>query len=285
MRWEWTVAEASGNTVREILRQRYGCSRRQLIRLKQQADSVCINGQPVWLNAVPAPGDRVTVMLEEHLEHIPSQVIPLDIVYEDEHIIVINKVAGMVVHPTRGYKEGTLANALAAHTALPARLVTRLDKETSGLVLAAKSAWAHHRLNHSPLKREYLGIARGIPRPREGEINLSIGWDSLVPTRRGADPRGKPACTRYQTEVAVAGLALVKLWPQTGRTHQLRIHMANIGCPLADDYIYGRVEGIVGRTALHATAIEFSHPATGKTMRMTAPLPEDMARIVEGMKR
>lgn len=283
MRLEW-IANQTGKTIRQTLQQHFGCSRRQLIRLKNQPGSVRVNGRPMLLNAVPGPGDRVTVELAEHLGHVPPQSIPLTVIYEDEHIIVVNKPAGMVVHPTKGYSYGTLANALASHLGRPARLVTRLDRETSGLVLAAKQAWSHHRLNNARINREYLAITQGIPDPLEGEIDAPLGRDQAIPGRRGVDCEGKPAFTRYRTESTAQGFALVRLWPQTGRTHQLRIHMSHIGCPLVDDFMYGTVEGFVGRTALHSARLEFPHPLTGEDRELSAPAPADMADLIKRME-
>jgi 23S rRNA pseudouridine1911/1915/1917 synthase len=281
----WTVSEEQqGLRLRQVLRQQYCLSRRQLIRLKQLTGTVIINGQPAPLIQRLTPGDRVEIILAEHLEQQPPEEIPLEIIYEDHYLIVVNKSAGLVSHPTKGYPGGTLANALSWHWQQqgeehPARLVTRLDKDTSGLVLAAKNAWTHYRLSESEIVKKYYGITQGIPVPLAGEINLPVGR-SEDSGRRGCTPSGKPALTRYWTEATGESLALVRLEPVTGRTHQLRIHMAHMGCPLLDDYLYGNEEGLVGRTALHASSLEFSHPVSKQELHFSVDLPEDMKAVV-----
>jgi 23S rRNA pseudouridine1911/1915/1917 synthase len=279
--FSWIVTRGQrGRKLGDVLRSKYGLSRRQLIRLKKRPGSVLVNGQPVYLGTSLQVGDSVRIVMEEHLEPAPPQPIPLDILYEDADILVLNKPAGLVSHPTKGYADGTMANALSYYwqqrgEVHPARIVTRLDRETSGLVLVAKTAWSHHRLGTTEIHKEYIALTRGIPDPREGEIDIPIGRDQDNPKKRGIDPLGKPALTRYRTLKAGNYLALVHLIPATGRTHQLRIHMAHIGCPLVDDFMYGTEEGIVGRTALHAHKLRFSHPQTGAIMEFTAPIPPD----------
>lgn len=243
-----------------------------------------VNDQPVYLGTSLMPGDSVRIVMDENLEPVPPEPIPLAIVHEDADLLVLNKPAGLVSHPTKGYTGGTLANALSYHwrqrgEERPARIVTRLDRETSGLVLVAKSAWCHHRLSNSHIHKEYIALTRGIPHPPEGEIALPIGRNQDNPSRRGVDLQGKPALTRYRTLVTGNNLALVQLIPVTGRTHQLRIHMAHIGCPLVDDFMYGTQEGLVGRTALHAAQLCFNHPQSGEILQFRAPLPEDMQLI------
>lgn len=277
--------DQKGRKLGQILRTQYGLSRRQLIRLKKQPGSVTVNGQPVFLGTSLLPGDSVWIEMEEHLEPVPPEPIPLEIIYEDQDLLVVNKPAGLVSHPTKGYPGGTLANALTYYWQQkdeehPARLVTRLDRETSGLVLVAKTAWCHHRLSETEIHKEYTALTRGIPNPTEGEINLPIGRLAANPSKRGINPQGRPALTRYKTTAVGDNLALVHLEPVTGRTHQLRIHMAHIGCPLLDDFMYGTEEGLVGRTALHASRLEICHPQTGAIMHFDAPLPKDFPKII-----
>lgn len=285
MEIRWTVSEEQqGQRLRQVLRLQYCLSRRQLIRLKQLPGTVLVNGQPAPLILRLALGDRVEITLAEHLGQQPPEKIPLEVIYEDQYLIIVNKPAGLVSHPTKGYPGGTLANALSWHWQQqgeqhPARLVTRLDKDTSGLVLAAKNAWTHYRLSESEIVKRYYGITQGIPAPPAGEISLPVGrWEDSG--RRGCTPGGKTALTRYWTEGTGENLALVRLEPVTGRTHQLRIHMAHIGCPLLDDYFYGRVEGLVGRTALHAGSLEFFHPVSKKELHFSVDLPEDMKSVL-----
>lgn len=283
----WIVTrEQEGSKLGGVLRSQYGLSRRQLIRLKQHPGSVTINGLPVILGTFLRPGDSVRIIMEEHLEPIPPEPIPLEIIYEDQDLLAVIKPAGLVSHPTKGYAEGTLANALSYYwqqrgEERPARLVTRLDRETSGLVLVAKTAWCHYRLSKTEIHKEYVALTRGVPNPKNGRIDLPIGRNPDNPSRRGVNSQGKPALTYYRTISAARDLALVRLEPVTGRTHQLRIHMAHIGCPLVDDFMYGVEEGLVGRTALHASRLKFRHPQTGEALKLVIPLPADMQRVIE----
>lgn len=282
----WQVTEGQrGKRLDQVLRREHGLSRRQVTRLKCDPEAVRINGQAAPVVARLSVGDVIRVNLEEHLAPLPGEAIPLDILYEDEDILVLNKPSGLVCHPTKGYKGGTLANALSFYWAQrgefrPARLVTRLDKDTSGLVLVAKSAWSHHRLSKIEMKKEYIALVRGVPKIPRGEISLPIGRDPVNPKLRGPDPQGKPALTIYTVEAMGENIALVRLFPATGRTHQLRIHMAGIGCALVDDFMYGTMEGIVGRTALHASSLSFPHPRSGKSLHFSASLPEDIKQAI-----
>lgn len=278
-------SEHRGRKLGKVLSSQYGLSRRQLTRLKQTPGAVIVNGRPVYLGTSLNPGDRIKVTMQEHLEPVPAEPIPLAIIYEDDDLLVLNKPAGLVSHPTKGWAGGTLANALSYYwqekgESRPARLVTRLDRETSGLVLVAKTAWCQHRLSQTEIHKGYLGLTRGIPNPRQGEINLPIGRSPDIPSKRGVDPQGRAAMTRYETVRTEGNIALVKLEPSTGRTHQLRIHMAHIGCPLVDDFMYGIEEGIVGRTALHAHKLAFAHPQRGEFVHFTAPIPEDLMLVI-----
>lgn len=278
------TAAQEGKRLEQVLRNEFGFSRRQVTRLKYYGKAL-INGKLALAIAPLGTGDQVHVYVPEVIQPLPPQDIPLQILFEDPYFIIINKPPGLVSHPTKGYPHGTLANALSHYwqqrgQSHPARLVTRLDKDTSGLVLAAKNAWSHYRLSAGSINKQYYGITRGIPNPAAGEIDQPVGRLPGTPSMRGVCSSGKAALTGYETEKVMGDLALVRLTPITGRTHQLRIHMAWLGCPLVDDYLYGREEGLLGRTALHAHSLRFRHPATGKPMEFVAPLPEDMKSVI-----
>jgi RluA family pseudouridine synthase len=271
--------EGRGGSLEKILELK-SFSRRQRVRLKKQGGSVLVNGMPVPLVFILKPGDRVQVTLAEHLEAPEAQDIPLDVIYEDQWLLVVNKPLGLVAHPTKGYKDMTLANALAWHfqqqgEGRPARLVTRLDRETSGLVLAAKDARTHHLLTETALHKEYLAWVWGTP-PAQGEILAPLGRDPQNPSRRGVDPLGKVARTRYRVQESRGGFSLVRLWPITGRTHQLRIHMAHLGHPILGDFMYGTREGPISRVALHAARLKIVHPLLAEELEIEIPLPEDL---------
>jgi len=210
------------------------------------------------------------------------------IVHEDEHLLVVDKPAGVVVHPARGHHGGTLAQALAGRAAGgedPARagIVHRLDRDTSGLLVVAKSEAVHRALQElirrRDLRREYLALVEGCPPARSGTIDAPIGRDRRVRTRMSTDtdvPRA--ARTHFELERAFAGYALLRVALETGRTHQIRVHLQAIGHPVAGDPEYGSA-GALGleRQFLHAARLAFAHPVTGMTVDVTSPLPADLA--------
>jgi 23S rRNA pseudouridine1911/1915/1917 synthase len=263
-----------------------------------------------------SPGASVIVMLPEPEEPTPAaQAIALDICFEDEHLIVIDKPAGMVVHPAPGNLEGTLVNALLAHCG-PSLLgiggvrrpgiVHRLDKDTSGLLVAAKTETAHRALSHDfaarRIARAYSAVVWGVPAPASGEITGNIGRSAVNRKKMAvvADTRGRAAVTRYRVERRFGvHAALVECRLLTGRTHQIRVHLAHIGHPLIGDPAYGTRAGrgvartgmpgaaIAGfaRQALHARLLGFTHPVTGENLTFENPLPADMAELLANLER
>ncbi len=265
----------------------------------------------------------VVVMLPEPAEPIPAaQRMPLDICFEDEHLIVLDKPAGMVVHPAPGNLEGTLVNALLAHCGPSLAgiggvrrpgIVHRLDKDTSGLLVAAKTETAHRALSRDfaarRIARAYSAFVWGVPAPAAGEIAGNIGRSAVNRKKMAvvADTRGRAAVTRYRVErrfgAGVGVAALVECRLLTGRTHQIRVHLAHIGHPLIGDPAYGTRAGraqvrfgphagepaaaIAGfaRQALHARLLGFTHPVTGETLTFESPLPADMAELLTNLER
>lgn len=219
----------------------------------------------------------------------------LAIVFEDEHLLVVDKPAGMVVHPARGHSEGTLAQLLAGvgagGEAQRAGIVHRLDRDTSGLLIVAKSEQAHARLQAAlaarEIKREYLALVEGRPPSRTGTIEAPIGRDPRVRTRMavgGQFPR--QAVTHFTLERELPASSLLALRLETGRTHQIRAHMQAIGHPVCGDPEYGR-PGLYGLTRqfLHATALAFAHPITGEPIEVSSPLPEDLRLALAAAER
>jgi 23S rRNA pseudouridine1911/1915/1917 synthase len=268
-------------------------------------------------------GARVVVMLPEPDEATPAaQSIPLDIRFEDEHLIVVDKPAGMVVHPAPGNPEGTLVNALLAQCGASLSgiggvrrpgIVHRLDKDTSGLLVAAKTDPAHRALSRDfaarRIERAYSAIVWGVPAPAVGEIVGNIGRSPFNRKKMAvvAEGRGKTAVTRYRVERrfgagASGAAALIECRLLTGRTHQIRVHLAHIGHPLIGDPAYGTRAGrplahpearggpagaaIAGfpRQALHARLLGFSHPVTGERLTFDSPMPADMVELVANLE-
>jgi 23S rRNA pseudouridine1911/1915/1917 synthase len=225
-----------------------------------------------------------------------AQRMPLEVVFEDADLIVINKPAGLIVHPGAGNPDRTLMNALLAHQPalrqVPrAGIVHRLDKDTSGLLVVAKNLTAQARLAEQlaarSVKRSYLALVHGDP-PARGTIDEPIGRDARVRTRMAVTRRGKEARTNYRVLERFGKFALLECRLDTGRTHQIRVHLQHIRCPIVGDPVYRRGSQHAvpfARQALHAAGLELVHPRTGKRVRWSAPLPEDMAKLLAGLRR
>lgn len=249
-------------------------------------------------------GEAYTVRpLPTVLPSATAQAIPLEIVYEDDDLIVLNKPAGMVVHPAAGNPDKTLVNALLAHCAgrlagvggvLRPGIVHRLDKDTSGLLVAAKNDATHHSLAlqfaRRSIRRAYLAFVYGAPVPASGTIEGAIGRHPTNRKIMAVTEQGKAAITTYQTLASVAGVALLECRLQTGRTHQIRVHLTHRGHPLVGDKVYGRARagaGVVAQTfprqALHAYELGFHHPKQEGRLLFHAPLPDDLAALQQAL--
>ena len=285
-----TVIEAeAGQPVKQLLHL-WGISGSFLSRLKFR-QAITVNGAPVTVRFVPRPGDvlaaDVSDLPGEH-PHIRPVDFPLDILYEDEDLLLINKPAGIAVHPAALTEEtATIAGAAAHYLHSESfHAVNRLDRGTTGVMAVAKTGFIHARcmamLHTDDFRREYRAVCEGIPSPAEGDIDLPIGRAESSLLKRQADPLGQPAHTHYEVLAASQGRALLRLTPTTGRTHQLRVHMAAIGHPLTGDWLYGTEDrALIARPALHSYHLRMMHPLTGTTIDVTAPLPEDMQRLLK----
>lgn len=232
--------------------------------------------------------------------------IPLSIAFEDEHLIVIDKPAGLVVHPAPGHPDGTLVNALLHHCAGSLSgisgerrpgIVHRIDKDTSGLIVAAKSDLAHRGLaalfKAHDIDRHYLAIVDGVPMPLSGKVDAPVGRATSDRKKMAvvASGKGKHAITHYATRQALKAAALVDCTLETGRTHQVRVHMAHIGHPLIGDPLYGRrpkknsapERKAFSRQALHAAVLGFTHPMTAQKLRFESPIPDDMQELLRAL--
>ncbi|MGI8580115.1 MAG: RluA family pseudouridine synthase [Solirubrobacteraceae bacterium] len=255
-----------------------------------EAGRVRIDGQARPKRHMVVAGERIEV--DEPAAPSPSAAtpasLPFGIAYEDEHLLVVDKPAGMVVHPARGHRAGTLAQALAGRVAGgedPARsgIVHRLDRDTSGLLVVARSEAVHRDLKaliaSREMRREYLELVEGHPPARSGTIDAPIGRDRSVRTRVSTDSaEPREARTHFELERALSAFSLLSVSLETGRTHQIRAHLLAIGHPVAGDPEYG-TRGLLGleRQFLHATRLFFEHPVTGKGLEIASPLPSDLA--------
>ncbi len=246
------------------------------------------------MNHVLHPGDTLTLHIREarSSEKIPPVELPLDIVYEDEDLMVINKPAGMPIHPSMNNYYNSMANALAYYfdqqnRPFVFRCINRLDRDTSGLTIVAKHYVSAGMLSAmiankaaSGITREYLAIVKGSVQPPEGTITAPLGRKEGSIIERTIDfEKGESAITHYKVLDEKNGHSLVSLILETGRTHQIRIHMKHLGYPLIGDYLYNPDMERIQRQALHAWKLSFVHPITGEKMQFTAPLPEDMAKV------
>ena len=280
----------AGRTVGVFLKRELGFRTTLLNRLKRRPGALLKNGVPVFTNAVLADGDHLTVDLSDPPAAVPTAPIPmdLDIPYEDEFLLVVNKPAPLAVHASSfAPEEPTLANGLAAHLgpAFTLHPVNRLDRGTTGLMAVAKSQYVHNllrqQLHTENFYREYRGVALGTVTPPAGDIRLPIGRAEGSPIKRCVRPDGAEAWTSYETLRQAGGFTLLRLIPHTGRTHQLRLHLAAVGHPLAGDWLYGTEDrDLIPRPALHATLLRLRHPVTGALLELEAPLPCDMTRLL-----
>ena len=287
-----TVSPASaGKTVRTLLKNELSLSSSCINRLKRTEQGILANGQRVFTNAVLSAGDVLTVELNaaEQPTVVEPIEIPLDIVFEDEHLLILNKPAPLSVIPSSlAPEEPTLANALAHYlgTDFTFHPVNRLDRSTTGLMAVAKSSFIHDRLQrmlHSGnFFRRYLAVCVGFPEPPEGEITFPIARKDGSAIARCISHNGQSAHSVYRTLERTGQFSLMELTPHTGRTHQLRVHMAAIGHSLVGDWLYGTEDhSLISRPALHAAHIAVQHPVTGELIEHSAPLPADMKRLLE----
>jgi 23S rRNA pseudouridine1911/1915/1917 synthase len=310
-----TPAEA-GRRLDTVLSTRWPELSRARIQRLMKSGQVSVGGRPVRPSETAEAGTVVAVRIPDpEPSHIAPEAIPLDIVYEDTDLLVVNKPPGLVVHPGAGNRRGTLVNALVHH--LPGLaavggverpgIVHRLDKGTSGLLLVAKNDIAHGRLTTAlgrrEIKRTYEVLVWGCPDPAEGRIDAPIGRHPKDRKRMAVVDGGRPAATRYRLRRDFGWSAWLECELESGRTHQIRVHLSSIGHPVLGDPAYGggqrralnlpqglrrlarEVTGGLQRPALHAARLVFPHPTTGSPVTLEAELPEDFASVLEILQR
>ncbi len=282
-------AEHDGVLVGRLLR-REGISHRLLVELKKDPEGITVAGQPVRSIDRLHAGDVVRVQVREtdRSDIIPQPGLPLDLAYEDEDLFVVRKPAGMAVHPSPQNRENTVANALAARyeqrgEPFAFRAIGRLDKNTSGLLVLAKNALSACLLTAAAQQKrmfhEYLAVCTG-ELPPEGTIDAPIGRVDGSVIARQVRPDGERAVTHYTRLAYANGYSLARIRLETGRTHQIRVHMQYIGHPLPGDFLYGPdIEAPIDRHALHAALLTLPQPITGERLYFSDPLPEDMRRF------
>ena len=293
-RLELTVTpELAGARVDTLLKRRLGLSGTVVRRIKWLEDGILLDGVRVNTRCIPRAGQVLSVRLSdpERRSGVVPASGPLDIVYEDGDLVVVNKAAGVPVHPGPGHFDDTLGNFLLRHydqegEEADFHPVHRLDRGTSGLLAVAKHAHAQESLKnqlHTPaFRREYLAVCLGAPEPPAGAVDAPLGPKPGSLVEQMVRPDGKAARTRYETLAVHKDRALLRLELDTGRTHQIRVHMAHLGHPLAGDFLYGTEDrALISRPALHSWKLSLRHPITGQELDFTAPVPEDMVGLLK----
>ncbi|WP_310550242.1 RluA family pseudouridine synthase [Paenibacillus glufosinatiresistens] len=273
---------------------------RSQVQLWIEGGHITVNGRQIKANYKLSAGDEIAVRVPEpEAAELTPEDIPLDVVYEDSDVIVVNKPRGMVVHPAAGHPSGTLVNALMYHCKdlsgingeIRPGIVHRIDKDTSGLLMAAKNDASHAslagQLKEHSVTRRYFAVVHGNMAHDEGTVDAPIGRDPhdrklYTVTERNS----KTAVTHFQVVERFGDSTLLELKLETGRTHQIRVHMKFIGHPLVGDPVYGRSKGVFmeGGQALHAAVLGFIHPSSGEYLEFTAPLPEDMEDLLHRLR-
>ncbi|AJS59668.1 RluA family pseudouridine synthase [Paenibacillus sp. IHBB 10380] len=305
--------EEEGWKLKDILQRRLGVSRKLLSRLKQSEEGIHLNGERVYISVSVRSGDVVEIRMEqESSDDILPQPIPFDILFEDEHLLVVNKEAGVIVHPTKGHYTNTLANGVVHYwleqgQRFRFRPVHRLDQDTSGVIVIAKNPYVHQHISEqmadNKVDKNYIALVHGTPHPSEGIIDGPIDRDPEDPHRRIVTETGYASLTRYRLLEKYKNASMVTLKLESGRTHQIRVHMTSIGCPLIGDTFYQHpyysekkdqeektetqtetevreLDQYMGRQALHANELSFFHPILHQFMTFKAPLPLDMQQLL-----
>ena len=288
----YITEELAGTEVNTLLRRQLGLSGTVLRRVKWLEDGITVDGSRVNVRCRVAAGQVLSVRLSDPDsagQPWPSRG-PVVILYEDSDLVIVNKPPDMLVHPSHGHFADTLGNYLMWHylenrEASGFHPVHRLDKGTTGLLVAAKHPYGQEKLKKQlhtgDFRRIYLAVCDGIPQPSEGLIDVPIGPDENSLTAQRVRPDGKASRTHYRMVRTAGARALVELELDTGRTHQIRVHMAHIGCPLTGDFLYGtEAPELISRPALHSARVEITHPVTGEGLEFTCPLPEDMEKLL-----
>ena len=294
---EFQVAVGESRLDQFLAAQNTGLTRSQLARLVVEGQ-VLVNGGPAKPSNKVRAGDVVFLTVPPTKpSNVVAQDIPLTVVYQDEYLVVIDKPAGLAVHPGPGHPDQTLVNALLAMCPdiqgiggeIRPGIVHRLDKDTSGLMMVAKTHHAHTHLSAQIKARQvtkgYLGLVEGTPSPLQGKVDAPVGRHPRRRTRMAVVVGGKEARTNYKTKEQFAAHTLLELYLETGRTHQIRVHMAHLGHPLVGDTTYGNASPMVDRHFLHAYHLAFEHPVTGEPLEFQTGLPSDLAPAVDSLRQ
>lgn len=287
----YTIQEKFNNYTVSLFLKEHKYSSNIITHLKRTENGILLNDKWARVGDILCTGDLLTIQIveEESSDNIVPTKLPLNIVYEDADILVVNKPADMPIHPSQGNYDNTLANAVAYYytqkgETFTYRCINRLDRDTTGLLIIAKHMYSASLLSdmvqNREIHREYLAIATGTV-PTEGTIVAPIARvDGSTIERQIDEENGEYACTHYRTLSTKNGYSLVSLQLETGRTHQIRVHMKHIGHPLPGDFLYNPDYSVIQRQALHSYKLSFKHPITKEIMEFVAELPDDMKNII-----
>lgn len=278
--------------IKELLRCNFSFSSRLNKKIKRE-HLILLNGISVKTYLKPLVGDVLSVSFPDEASDFIPEPIPIEIIYEDEELLVINKQAGIVVHPTKGHHSHTIANGvmhymITSNQSFKIRFINRLDMDTSGILVVAKNSHVQDdftkQMAANKIKKRYLGVVKGIIEADEGTIDLPIGRPDLEKVERAVLlDNGSPSITHYKVlERYKKGYTLVELLLGTGRTHQIRVHMSHIGHPIVGDHLYGGSNVLlIERQALHAHKLSFFHSVTQKELQLEAPVPLDICQLIK----
>lgn len=287
------VADAQdGQRLSRFLRETLGVSYTAMKSAKWD-NRILVDGVPAPVSRLLRAGERVTFReaADAPVYALRPYALPLAIPYQDEHLLIVDKPAPLASQSSAGHPDDSLENALYAYFGCPAdfvyRPVNRLDRGTSGLMAVARTPHAQQLLQrqlHTPdFQRVYLAVCEGAPPQDSGVIILPIGKADAASVRREVRPDGKPSVTRYEVLDRAGRRSLLRLTLETGRTHQIRVHLSTIGCPVCGDFLYGtELDALPGRFALHSAALTLRHPLTGETLSLSSPLPPALSALLRG---
>ncbi len=310
-----SIKSAAAGRIDKYLHSRFSNLSRAMIQKQIAAGAVKVNGKVVKASFKLSPGDKIelTCRGEPPSKEIIPEDLPLNIIYEDDDLIVLNKQADMIVHPARGNTHGTLVNALAFYSdelssglgEFRPGIIHRLDRNTTGVMVVARNDNAQWKIakqfQNRQVKKTYLAVVHGTPELTADRISAPLGVHPKIREKYAIRPKlGKEAITFYEVLEEFRGFSLLKLTPQTGRTHQIRVHLSYIKHPIVADDMYGGKliypwqlqdaesalqEPIINRVALHASTLEFKHPTTNEIVKFEAPLPEDMQNLLDMLRK
>lgn len=281
------------STLKEILLDKLNFSVRSLSKMKRE-QSVFVNKEFKKPSTKIKNGDLIEVKIEEEMSNFESQDLNLDVIYDDFDIIMVNKPPFMVVHPTKSHNDKTIANGVTHYIIekkenIKVRFVNRLDMNTSGLVIVAKNAYAHHTLSsdmsQDKVEKKYITVVKGIVKKDHGTINEPIYRQAEDSIKRVIDERGQASVTHYKVLERLKDATVLEVKLETGRTHQIRVHMNHIGHGIIGDELYGYVdESLINRQALHAYSLVFEQPRTKEKLEFKANLPNDINELIEKLR-